>query len=58
MPFVVLLSHLHLPWLPLQVPSDIDIAQAVNPRPILEVAESIGLKWEDIDMYGQYKAKV
>lgn len=40
------------------VPSDIEIAQSVRPRPILQIAESIGLRWEDLDQYGPYKAKI
>jgi len=40
------------------VPSDIDIAQAVELRPILEVAEEVGLRPEDLELFGPYKAKV
>ena len=40
------------------VPSDIDIAQEADLRPILEIAEKIGLEMDDLDLYGQYKAKV
>lgn len=40
------------------VPSDIDIAQAAELRPILEIAEKIGLTEDDLDLYGKYKAKV
>ena len=40
------------------VPSDIEIAQAANMRPIREVAEEIGLTEDDLDLYGKYKAKV
>ncbi|MCB0174343.1 MAG: formate--tetrahydrofolate ligase [Anaerolineae bacterium] len=40
------------------VPSDIDIAQAATVRPIIEIAESIGLNVDDLDLYGKYKAKV
>ncbi len=40
------------------VPSDLEIAQAVELKPILEVAESIGLTMDDLDLYGKYKAKV
>ncbi len=38
--------------------SDIQIAQSTKLRPIKEIAESIGLKEQDIYYYGQYKAKV
>jgi methylenetetrahydrofolate dehydrogenase (NADP+)/methenyltetrahydrofolate cyclohydrolase/formyltetrahydrofolate synthetase len=40
------------------VPSDLDIAQAAELRPILEVAESIGLSPDDLELFGKYKAKV
>ena len=40
------------------VPSDIDIAQAAKLRPILEVAEEIGLKEKELELFGPYKAKV
>jgi methylenetetrahydrofolate dehydrogenase (NADP+) / methenyltetrahydrofolate cyclohydrolase / formyltetrahydrofolate synthetase len=40
------------------VPSDLDIAQAAELRPILEVAESIGLSPDDLELFGRYKAKV
>ena len=40
------------------VPSDLDIAQAAEIRPIKEIAASIGLREEDIEYYGSKKAKV
>ena len=40
------------------VPSDIEIAQAANMRPIREVAADVGLTEDDLDLYGKYKAKV
>ncbi len=40
------------------VPSDIEIAQAADLRPILEIAAKIGLTEDDLDLYGKYKAKV
>lgn len=40
------------------VPSDIDIAQAAKMKPILQVAEEIGLKEKELELYGPYKAKV
>lgn len=40
------------------VPSDIEIAQSIKPRPILEVARNIGLTWDDLELYGAHKAKV
>jgi methylenetetrahydrofolate dehydrogenase (NADP+)/methenyltetrahydrofolate cyclohydrolase/formyltetrahydrofolate synthetase len=40
------------------VPSDIEIAQAAELIPIVEVAKSVGLSEDDIDLYGKWKAKV
>jgi len=40
------------------VPSDIDISQAAHTKPIWEIAESIGLTIDDLDLYGRTKAKV
>ncbi len=40
------------------VPSDIEVAQAHDLRPIKEIAESVGLTEDDLDYYGKYKAKV
>ncbi|MGH6727941.1 MAG: formate--tetrahydrofolate ligase, partial [Pseudolabrys sp.] len=39
--------------------SDIDIAQAAKPRPIMELAkEKLGIAPENLEPYGHYKAKV
>ncbi len=38
--------------------TDIEIAQEADMKPILEIAESIGLNEDDLEMYGKYKAKV
>ncbi len=40
------------------VPSDIDIAQAAKLKPILQIAEEIGLKEKELELFGPYKAKV
>jgi formyltetrahydrofolate synthetase len=40
------------------VPSDIKIAQAAEMMPIVEVARSVGLSEDDIDLYGKWKAKI
>jgi formate--tetrahydrofolate ligase len=40
------------------VPSDIAIAQAAKPRPILEVAQELGLKRDELMLFGDFKAKV
>src|SRR3972149_5785676 len=40
------------------VPSDIEIAQAAKLKPILQIAEEIGLKEKELELFGPYKAKV
>ncbi len=40
------------------VPSDLEIAQAAELKPILEIAKKMGLKEDEIDFYGKYKAKI
>ncbi len=40
------------------VPSDIEIAQAATPAPIQQIAKNIGLGLDDLELFGQYKAKV
>ncbi len=40
------------------VPSDLEIAQSAELRPIQELAESMGLEEEELIQYGKYKAKV
>ncbi len=40
------------------VPSDIDIAQAAELKPIAQVAEEVGLRRDELELYGDYKAKV
>jgi methylenetetrahydrofolate dehydrogenase (NADP+)/methenyltetrahydrofolate cyclohydrolase/formyltetrahydrofolate synthetase len=43
---------------PSKVPSDLEIAQAAEMKPILEIAEQVGLNEEELVPYGWYKAKV
>ena len=38
--------------------SDLEIAQAAKLRPILDIAEGLGLEKRDLEPYGWYKAKV
>lgn len=38
--------------------SDIEIAQEAVKKPIVEIAESIGLTQDDLELYGKYKAKI
>ncbi|MCD6356623.1 MAG: formate--tetrahydrofolate ligase [Anaerolineaceae bacterium] len=40
------------------VPADIEIAQAAEMKPITLIAEELGLLPEEVELYGQYKAKV
>ena len=40
------------------VPSDIEIAQAAEPLPIMQIAEEVGLLPEEIELHGNTKAKV
>lgn len=40
------------------VPSNIEIAQAAELRPILDVAHEVGLHDDELELYGKYKAKV
>lgn len=40
------------------VPSDIEIAQEAELKPITQLAEEIGLLPEELELYGDYKAKV
>ncbi len=38
--------------------TDIEIAQAAKMKPITEIAELVGLSNDDLELYGNYKAKV
>ena len=38
--------------------SDIDIALSVKLKPITEIAESVGMSEDDLELYGKYKAKL
>ena len=40
------------------IKSDIEIAQEVQPQKIQFIAEKLGLREDDIELYGKYKAKV
>ena len=40
------------------VPSDIEIAQAAKMKPVIEIANLLGIKEDDLELYGRYKAKV
>jgi len=40
------------------VPSDIDIAQASDIKPISQIAAELGIRADELELYGPYKAKV
>ncbi|HEY4634334.1 MAG TPA: formate--tetrahydrofolate ligase [Candidatus Limnocylindrales bacterium] len=40
------------------VPSDLEIARSVQPRPIVDVARDLGIRDDELELYGPTKAKV
>lgn len=38
--------------------TDIEIAQSVRLKPITEIVEQVGITFDDIELYGKYKAKL
>jgi formate--tetrahydrofolate ligase len=40
------------------MPSSLDIARSVTPRPIIDLARELGLHDDEVELYGPYKAKV
>jgi formate--tetrahydrofolate ligase len=40
------------------MPTDLEIAHSVTPRPIVEVAADLGLSPDDLELYGRDKAKI
>lgn len=40
------------------IPSDIEIANSVTPRSIVDVARDVGLTADDLELYGKFKAKL
>ncbi len=40
------------------VPSDLEIAQSATIRPIQHIAEKLGIDFDDLELYGKYKAKL
>jgi formate--tetrahydrofolate ligase len=43
---------------PKAVPSDLEIAQAAKMKPIREVAAKLGIREDELELFGNYKAKV
>jgi formate--tetrahydrofolate ligase len=39
-------------------PSDLDIARSVTPRPIVDIAAELGIRDDELELYGPTKAKV
>ncbi len=39
-------------------PSDIEIAQSANMKPITEIAADLGIEEDELETYGRYKAKI
>jgi formate--tetrahydrofolate ligase len=39
-------------------PSDLEIARAVTPRPIVDIARELGIRDDELELYGPTKAKV
>ncbi|HLA87866.1 MAG TPA: formate--tetrahydrofolate ligase, partial [Anaerolineales bacterium] len=40
------------------VPSDIDIAQSSKIKPVMQIAAELGIRENELELYGPYKAKV
>lgn len=40
------------------VPTDIRIAQSVKPKPIYEISDALGISRDDLELYGNFKAKL
>ena len=41
-----------------RIPSDIEISQNAAMKPIAEIAQQLGIKDDDLEQYGKYKAKI
>ncbi|WP_434074120.1 formate--tetrahydrofolate ligase [Moorella naiadis (nom. illeg.)] len=41
-----------------KVPTDIEIAQAAKMKPVMELAQVLGLEEDEVELYGKYKAKI
>ncbi|MCF8459884.1 MAG: formate--tetrahydrofolate ligase [Flavobacteriales bacterium] len=41
-----------------ELKTDLDIAQSVSMKPILQVAAKLGIDTDDLELYGKYKAKL
>lgn len=41
-----------------EVKTDIELANSIELKPIVEVAKTVGLEEDDLELYGKYKAKI
>ncbi len=39
-------------------PSDLEIARGVTPRPIVDIGAALGIRPDELELYGPTKAKV
>ncbi|MEO6207406.1 MAG: formate--tetrahydrofolate ligase, partial [Candidatus Limnocylindrales bacterium] len=42
----------------MSLPSDLEIARSVTPRPIVDIAAELGVRGDELELYGPTKAKV
>jgi formate--tetrahydrofolate ligase len=42
----------------MSIPSDLEIARSVTPRPIVDIAAELGIRDDELELYGPTKAKV
>ncbi len=42
----------------MKIPSDIEIAQSAELKPIVDIASKLGITEDELELYGKYKAKV
>ena len=40
------------------IPSDLEIAQAAKLKPVIEIAKKAGIREDELELYGKYKAKI
>jgi len=40
------------------MPTDIEIAQSIELKPIIDIAKKVKLEQDDLELYGKYKAKM
>ena len=38
--------------------TDIEIAQSIELKPIVDIVEKLGISYDDLELYGKYKAKL